>query len=154
MSVKLTINITNCKNEFQELSISVTGYYKSSYICKIEESLNNLLDIIDSCFTKDIAFIETINNGELFVFYDYKNKIFSNDIVEKFKLSEDFVNTFTNEVNKRVYKLLTGECIESINSPITLSNNDWRYLEPETPNNYSLLNDEANYSKNIYSVFI
>lgn len=154
MSANLTINITNCKNEFQELSISVTGYYKSSYICKIEESLNNLLDIIDNCFTKDPVFIETINNGELFVFYDYKNKIFANDIVEKFKLSEDFVNTFTNEVNKRVYKLLTGECIESIHSPVTLSNNDWRYLNSETPNNYSLVNDEANYSKNIYSVFI
>lgn len=154
MSVRLTINITNCKDEHQELSISVTGYYKSSYICKIEESLNNLLDIIDNCFTKDPVFIETINNGELFVFYDYKNKIFANDIVEKFKLSKDFVNTFTNKVNKRVYKLLTGECIDNVSTPVTLSNNDWRYLNSETPNNYSLVNDEENYSKNIYSVFI
>ena len=154
MSVKLTINITNCKDGLQELSISVTGYYKSSYICKIEESLNNLLDIIDNCFTKDPVFIETINNGELFVFYDYKNKIFANDIVEKFKLSKDFVNIFTNKVNKRVYKLLTGENIDDVSTPVTLSNNDWRYLEPETPNNYSLVNDEANYSKNIYSVFM
>lgn len=154
MSVKLTINITSCKDVLQELSISVTGHYKSSYICKIEESLNNLLDIIDNCFTKDPVFVETINNSELFVFYDYKYKIFANDIVEKFKLSEDFVNTFTNEVNKRVYKLLTGECIDNVSSPVTLGNSDWRYLEPETPNNYSLINDEENYSKNIYSVFI
>ena len=154
MSVKLTINITNCKDGLQELLISVTGYYKSSYICKIEESLNNLLDIIDNCFTKDLVFIETINNSELFVFYDYKNKIFANDIVEKFKLSKDFVNTFTNKVNKRVYKLLTGENIDDVSTPVTLSNNDWRYLNSETPNNYSLVNDEANYSKNIYSVFM
>lgn len=153
--VKLTINITSCKdNQLKELSINVTGYYKSSYICKIEESSNNLLNIIDKCFTKDIVFIEIINNSELFVFYDYNAKIFANDIVEQFKLSEDFINTFTNEVNKRVYKLLTGECVDTLSTPVTIGNNDWRYLEPETPNNYSLVNDEANYSKNIYTVFI
>lgn len=153
--VKLIINIVSCKDKkIIELSIDVTGYYKSSHICKIEESLNNLLDIIDNCFTKNHTFIETINNSELFVFYDYNAKIFANDIVEQFKLSEDFINTFTNEVNKRVCKLLTGECIDTLSTPVTIGNNDWRYLEPEASNNYSLVNDEANYSKNIYTVFI